>query len=90
MAHVIKRGLNIPIAGQPVQTIASGPEIGSVGLLGDDYVGMRPTMFVKEGDRVQIGQRIATMGSTGTDRVKLHFEIRRDGKPVNPLRYLPR
>ncbi len=56
MAHVIKRGLNIPIAGQPVQTIASGPEIGSVGLLGDDYVGMRPTMFVKDGDQVSLGQ----------------------------------
>lgn len=47
-------------------------------------------ILVKEGDEVTIGQRIAEMGSTGTDSVRLHFEIRRDGKPVNPVRYLPR
>ncbi|MDX1528350.1 MAG: peptidoglycan DD-metalloendopeptidase family protein, partial [Gammaproteobacteria bacterium] len=47
-------------------------------------------ILVKEGDEVKIGQRIAEMGSTGTDSVRLHFEIRRDGKPVNPVRYLPR
>jgi lipoprotein NlpD len=33
---------------------------------------------------------VAEMGSTGTDRVKLHFEIRRQGKPVDPLQFLPR
>ncbi len=47
------------------------------------------SILVKEGSRVKRGQRIATMGSTGTDRVKLHFEIRLRGNPVNPLRYLP-
>lgn len=47
-------------------------------------------ILVKEGDLVERGQTIARMGSSGTDRVRLHFEIRRDGKPVNPLRYLPR
>lgn len=47
-------------------------------------------ILVKEGDEVKIGQRIAEMGSTGTDSVRLHFEIRRDGKPVDPVRYLPR
>lgn len=47
-------------------------------------------ILVKEGDEVKIGQRIAEMGSTGSDSVRLHFEIRRDGKPVNPVRYLPR
>ncbi len=47
-------------------------------------------ILVKEGDEVKIGQRIAEMGSTGTDGVKLHFEIRRDGKPVDPVRYLPK
>jgi len=47
-------------------------------------------IFVQEGDAVKNGQRIASMGRSGTNRVKLHFEIRRDGKPVDPLRYLPR
>lgn len=45
---------------------------------------------VKEGDLVKAGQVIADMGSSGTDRVKLHFEIRSDGSPVDPLRYLPK
>jgi lipoprotein NlpD len=47
-------------------------------------------VLVKEGDKVKVGQRIAEMGSTGTDKVMLHFEIRRDGKPVDPVRYLPK
>ena len=46
-------------------------------------------VVVNEGDSVEQGQKIAEMGSTDTDRVKLHFEIRRDGSPVDPLRYLP-
>ncbi|MCP5152044.1 MAG: peptidoglycan DD-metalloendopeptidase family protein [Ectothiorhodospiraceae bacterium] len=46
-------------------------------------------VLVSEGDIVKGGERIAAMGSTGTQQVKLHFEVRRDGKPVNPLRYLP-
>ncbi|VUD51898.1 Murein hydrolase activator NlpD [Thalassocella blandensis] len=47
-------------------------------------------LLVKEGEKVEIGQKIAEMGSSGTDSVKLHFEIRYDGKPVDPLKYLPR
>lgn len=47
-------------------------------------------VLVKEGQTVRVGQKIAEMGSTGTERVKLHFEVRRDGKPLNPLKYLPR
>lgn len=58
MAHMIKKGLDIPIAGVPVQSIANGSEIKSVGILGDDYVGMRPTMLVKEGDKVKVGQPV--------------------------------
>jgi lipoprotein NlpD len=44
---------------------------------------------VKEGDTVSKGQVIADMGNTDSDRVMLHFELRRDGKPIDPLRYLP-
>lgn len=46
-------------------------------------------IIVKEGERVKIGQQLALMGSTGTRSVKLHFEVRKDGVPVNPLTYLP-
>ena len=47
------------------------------------------TLLVKEDQNVRRGQKIAEMGSSDTDRVKLHFEIRRQGKPVDPSRYLP-
>ena len=47
------------------------------------------TLLVKEDQTVKKGQKIAEMGSTDADRVKLHFEIRRSGKPVDPARYLP-
>lgn len=47
------------------------------------------TLLVKEDQTVRRGQKIAEMGSSDTDRVKLHFEIRRQGKPVDPSRYLP-
>ena len=46
-------------------------------------------LLVKEDQAVRKGQKIAEMGSTDADRVKLHFEIRRQGKPVDPVRYLP-
>lgn len=46
------------------------------------------TLLVKEDQAVRKGQKIAEMGSTDADRVKLHFEIRRQGKPVDPARYL--
>lgn len=45
---------------------------------------------VSEGDAVKAGEVIAEMGSSGTDSVRLHFEIRRDGKPVDPIGYLPK
>lgn len=47
------------------------------------------TILVKEGDTVAAGQKIAMMGDSDADRVKLHFEIRRYGKPLDPLNYLP-
>lgn len=46
-------------------------------------------ILVKEGQDVKKGQKIAEMGSTDTDQVKLHFEIRKEGKPVDPVRILP-
>ncbi len=47
------------------------------------------TLLVKEDQTVKKGQKIAEMGNSDSDRVKLHFEVRRQGKPVDPLKYLP-
>ena len=47
------------------------------------------TLLVKEDQSVRKGQKIAEMGNSDADRVKLHFEIRRQGKPVDPAKYLP-
>jgi lipoprotein NlpD len=46
-------------------------------------------LFVREGKTVRRGQTVAKMGDTDAESPRLHFEIRRDGKPVNPLDYLP-
>lgn len=90
--------------GQPVLAASSGNVVyAGSGLRGygelviikhsDTYVsayGHNRRLLVREGQQVKAGQTIAEMGATGTDRVKLHFEIRRQGKPVDPLQYLPR
>ena len=47
-------------------------------------------LLVKEGTIVKQGQKIAELGSSGTQSPKLHFEIRKKGKPINPLRLLPK
>ena len=47
------------------------------------------TLLVKEDQSVRKGQKIAEMGNSDADRVKLHFEVRRQGKPVDPAKYLP-
>ncbi len=90
--------------GQPVVAAANGSVVyAGRGLLGygdmiiikhgDDFLSAyahNSRLLVKEGEQVRVGQKIAEMGSSGTDRVKLHFEIRRRGQPVDPLGYLPK
>ncbi|HEX4937088.1 MAG TPA: Na(+)-translocating NADH-quinone reductase subunit A [Candidatus Kapabacteria bacterium] len=56
----IKRGLNLPISGAPKQIIEDGPAIRTAAVLGNDYVGVKPTMQVKVGDRVRKGQTLFT------------------------------
>jgi Na+-transporting NADH:ubiquinone oxidoreductase subunit A len=52
----VRRGLDLPIAGAPEQIIHDGPKISQVAVVGSDYPGMKPTMAVREGDRVTKGQ----------------------------------
>lgn len=54
----LKKGLDIPIQGKPVQEISDGTHVKRVALLGDDFVGMKPTMLVQEGDVVKLGQPV--------------------------------
>ncbi|MGG2143363.1 murein hydrolase activator NlpD [Symbiopectobacterium sp. RP] len=89
--------------GQPIMATASGRVVYAGNALrgygnliiikhDDDYLSAyahNDTMLVREQQEVKAGQQIATMGSTGTSSVRLHFEIRYKGKSVNPLRYLP-
>jgi Na+-transporting NADH:ubiquinone oxidoreductase subunit A len=56
----IKRGLDIPIQGGPREVIEDAPWVRSVALVGFDYVGMKPTMAVREGERVRLGQLLFT------------------------------
>ena len=56
----ISRGLDLPISGAPEQVIHDGPKISQVALVGCDYPGMKPTMVVREGDRIALGQLLFT------------------------------
>jgi lipoprotein NlpD len=100
-----KKGIEIEGSrGQPVRAAASGRVVyAGSGLVGYGRLiiikhnerflsayGYNDKLFVQEGSQVHVGQVIAEMGSSGTNRVQLHFEIRRDGKSVDPLQYLPR
>ncbi len=90
-------------AGQPVRAAASGRVVYSGGgLIGygqliivkhnDTYLsayGHNASLLVREGETIKQGQRIATMGEGPGQLPRLHFEIRRNGKPVNPRQYLP-
>jgi Na+-transporting NADH:ubiquinone oxidoreductase subunit A len=60
MLFKINKGLDLPISGQPDQKIDNAAEVDSVAILGTDYVGMKPTMLVEEGDRVKLGQLLFT------------------------------
>ena len=90
-------------AGQPITAAASGRVVyAGSGLIGygqliilkhnDTYLsayGYNASLLVKEGDQIKKGQKIATMGEGPERKPRLHFEIRRNGKPVNPRQYLP-
>ena len=102
--EVKNKGLDIAArAGDPVLAAADGRVVyAGAGLRGygnliivkhnNTYLtayAHNQALLVKEDQMVKQGQRIAEMGSSDADRVKLHFEIRRQGKPVDPLKYLP-
>ena len=56
----ITKGLDIPIAGAPAQTIEEGSRVSSVALVGADYVGLSPVILVREGDHVKLGHPLFT------------------------------
>ncbi len=56
----IKKGLDLPISGKPEQKITQGNEVSQVALVGSDYMGMKPTMLVKVGEKVKKGQPLFT------------------------------
>ncbi|GIX22003.1 MAG: Na(+)-translocating NADH-quinone reductase subunit A [Gammaproteobacteria bacterium] len=56
----IRKGLDLPIAGAPEQRIHDGPAVRTVGVLGNDYIGLKPSILVAEGDRVKLGQPLFT------------------------------
>ncbi|MFI3196696.1 MAG: Na(+)-translocating NADH-quinone reductase subunit A [Methylococcaceae bacterium] len=60
MRFTIKNGLDLPITGGPKQIIEDGNQVNTVAILGIDYVGMKPTMLVSEGDTVKLGQVLFT------------------------------
>ena len=99
-----QRGISIAgKLGQPVHASASGRVIFSgTGIRGfgklivikhnSTFLSVyahNNNLLVKEGQNVAKGQKIAEMGSTDADQVRLHFEIRRFGKPVDPMKLLP-
>ena len=85
------------LASAPGRVIFSGTGIRGFGKLivikhNNTYLSVyahNSELLVKEGQTVAKGQKIAEMGNTDADQVKLHFEIRRFGKPVDPMKLLP-
>jgi lipoprotein NlpD len=99
-----RQGIDIGgTAGDPVLAAADGEVVYSGnGLLGYGELiivkhnanflsayGHNRKRLVKEGDRIKAGEQIAEMGSSASARDEVHFEIRKNGKPVNPIDYLP-
>ncbi|MBL1320075.1 MAG: Na(+)-translocating NADH-quinone reductase subunit A [Methylophaga sp.] len=60
MHFSIKKGLDLPLAGSPEQIISDANPINSVAVLGTDFIGMKPTMLIEEGQRVKLGEAIFT------------------------------
>ncbi len=60
MHFTIKKGLTLPVAGSPAQIINDANPVSSVAILGNEYVGMKPTMLVEEGQQVKLGQALFT------------------------------
>jgi lipoprotein NlpD len=100
-----KKGLNIAgKVGQKILTTAPGKVVYSgSGLIGygkliiikhnENFLsayGHNRKILVKEGQAVKAKQKIAELGTTGANRAMLHFEIRYKGKPVDPMKYLPK
>jgi lipoprotein NlpD len=98
------KGLDIAGAlGQPVMASAAGkviyvgssvPRMGKLIVISHskNYLSIyahNDKIMVKEGQQVSKGQKVAEMGNSDTDQVKLHFEIRHMGKPVDPMKFLP-
>ena len=93
---VNERGTEIHAAA-PGKVVYAGNGLRGYGNLiiikhNDDYLSAyahNERLLVKENQQIKMGQKIAVMGNSGTDQVRLHFEIRYRGKSVDPLRYLP-
>jgi lipoprotein NlpD len=101
----VHKGIDIGGArGDPIVAVAAGKVVyAGTGIVGfgelvivkhnEVYLsayGHNDRLLVGEGETVTPGQTIAEKGSSGTDTVKLHFEIRKEGKPIDPQRLLPR
>ena len=54
----IKKGLDLPITGKPLAELSDTPTVRKVAILGNDFIGMKPTLLAREGDKVKVGQKI--------------------------------